>query len=334
MGYDNRKTLWFDIEDGWRGWIECPLQGADASPEGWGTDGTLLNGGGYALNSFGSNKVFQFEWPSSSSRQDAQLMKSFSDGTYGRGLIHFILPTLYDTNILTAAWADPSIAVDDEGRSMVYGLDPEGVPTSGWQTNMLPTQSAYYNLIAIDEGYRGDLDSLYLPIPDGYTLVLGAFYSATGTGGIWARPVNENGTQGSDVLLTPLANNSDVVVVDQFSGGRGVRIWLGKTEFGPSSVTVTALIARLIKTSDVIIPEVIDPESLGYGEDGYGETPYGGILSPEQFSPKFLELQRGPWIGGMGSNGCRFVGKPTFVNNTGLNGGTVSYAATFREVLL
>ena len=38
------------------------------------------------------------------------------------------------------------------------------------------------------------------------------------------------------------------------------------------------------------------------------------------------------WVGGQGNSGCRFVGSPTYIENTGVNGGQISYAASFKEV--
>lgn len=319
MVYVTRKNLWMDVEGGWRGWFKTPLTGADSSPQGWGADGTLLNGGGYAVSSFGSHKQYQYEWGESSSRQEAQFMKSLADGTYGRGLIHFIEPTLYDQNILPARTADPSMAIEDEGSSFVYGYNPTPVPTSNWEQNLLPITSAFYDLANESAGYRGIEDSTYVTIPEGYTLYLGAFYQATGSGGIFIREVLSNGREGRDIMLTPIDNESPVIAVDTFSGIRGVRIWLGKYATGAASVTATALIARLISTDRILIDEA------GYAEGEYGLEPYGGVLTP-------THIDQGPWIGGMGHSGCKFVGKPSFVSNTGVNGGQVGFAATFKEV--
>lgn len=319
MGYASRDTMWFDVEDGWKGWFKTPARGADSSPQSWNAQGILLSGGGYALNSWGSHKQYQYEWGASSTRQQAQFMKSLSDGTYGRGLIHFIEPTLYDQNILPARVADPSMAVEDEGASLVYGYTPTGVQTSNWQQNLLPLTSAYYNLLGVETGYRGASDALYVPIPEGYTLYLGAFYSATGSGGIFIREVYDNGVEGADIRLTNLSNSSLTVTADDFSGLRGVRIWLGKTSSGVASVTATALIGRLIKT------DILGGVGEGYGQDAYGQEAYGGSFLPDW-------ITAGPWVGGMGHSGCRFVGKPTFVSNTGVNGGQVGFAATFKEV--
>lgn len=317
QGYDTRKNFWLEVEDGWRGWIETPLRGADSSPTGWATDGTLANGGGYAVNSWGSHKRYTFEWPQSSARESAQFIKTLRDGSYGRGLIHFIEPTLYDQNVLPARIADPSMAVGNEGASMVYGLDPSSVETSNAAANHLPFRSAYYNLVNTPAGYRGDADSVYVSIPEGHTLYLGAFHQYTGTGGIFARPVNLNGTQGEDVRIPALTNDVPSATISAtFEGIRGVRIWLGKTGTGVASVTAAGLIGKFGPAGELGI--------FGYTEGPYGQTEYGGRLAP----PIVFD----GWMGGMGNSGCRFVGTPTFINNTGLNGGTVGFSATFAEV--
>lgn len=316
---NSRCKLWMDVEDGWSGWFKTPLQNADSSPLGWGVDGTFLNGGGYAQNSFGSHKRYQYAWGDSSTRQEAQFMKSLSDGTYGRGLIHFIEPTIYDQNILPARVANPSMAVDDEGASMVYGQTPIAVPTSNWQVNMLPPVSARYDFTNLSSGYRGVADSVYVAIPEGHTLFLGAYYSTTGTGGIFAREILSDGSARNDIPLTKIDATDSFATVDSFSEIRGVRIWLGKTGPRGASVTVAGLVARLIKTESILV------DGAGYEEGEYGEEPYGGVIIPDR-------IINGPWVGGMGHSGCRFVGKPTFVTNNGVNGGQIGFAATFQEV--
>lgn len=319
LNYRESRRMWFDVEGGWRGWFKAPLRGADSSPAGWGTDGTFLNGGGYAANSFGSHKRYQYEWGDSSTRQEAQFMKSLSDGTYGRGLIHFVEPTLYDRNILPARVADPSMALDDESASLVYGVDPIAVDTPNWQANLLPSRSAYYDLTNVTMGYRGEQESVYIPIPDDYTLYLGAFYTPTGTGGVFVRKVNLDGTESAGIYLNPIDASSSVIAVDSFADIRGVRLYIGKYGSRNASVTATAFIARLVKTDSILV------DGAGYGEGDYGLEEYGGVnLSGG--------IDSGPWEGGMGHSGCRFVGKPTFVTNTGVNGGQIGFSATFQEV--
>lgn len=312
-----RKALWFGTID-YPQWISTPLTGADMSSQSWSASGTLLSGGGYAVNSWGSHKTYTFEWPKSSSREAAMMMQAYRNGTYGRGLIYFLDPMNYNLNILPARVADPSMALNNEGASLVYGLDPVSVSTSGWQTNLLPVNAAQYTLTDIAAGWRGVEDATYIPIPPGFTLYLGAFYSATGTGGIFASPQNTNGTIGSPQLLTAKSPTASEIVTDSFSGVPGVWLWLGKTASGVSTVTVQAMIARLIPTTNITGSPYVATN---------GEGPYSAAISTT-----LPMLKSGPWISGMGHSGVRFTGNPTYVVNNGVNGGQVSYSASFIEV--
>lgn len=303
MAVDRRKCFWFGTEER-AGWFATPLQGADSSPSAWGVDGTLLNGGGYAFNSFGSHKRYTYEWPQSSSPETAQMMKSYRDGTYGRGLLYFLEPGIYRTNILPARWADPSMSLDNEAPSLVYGVDPIAVSTSGGGTLDIPVTSAQYDLSATPPQAIPTPDSsVFIPVPTGHTLLLGAFYSSTGTGGVFVTPVNSNGTLGDSVKLTEKDNSETDVVTDQISGDiRGIRLWVGRSSSVESSVTLAAMCARLIETADIDNPG------------------------------KLNKLVSGPWIGGQGHSGCRFAGTPSYVNNGPVEGGRVGFAASFVEV--
>lgn len=253
MALNTRSCFWFGTEER-ASFFATPLKGADSSPSAWGADGTLLNGGGYGFNSFGSHKRYSYEWPQSSSPETAQMMKSYRDGTYGRGLLYFLEPGIYKTNVLPAAWADPSMAINNEAPSLVYNVDPIAVPTSGGADLGLPVVSALYDLSTTPAQTTPTPDtSVFLPVPTGHTLFLGAFYSSTGTGGIFATPVNNNGTFGANVKLTEKSNSDTDVVTDQFSGDiKGVRLWVGRSDGTSSSLTIAAMCGRLMETSDVV----------------------------------------------------------------------------------
>lgn len=252
MAVDTRRCFWFGTEERMT-MFATPLQGAESSPEGWSADGTLLNGGAYGLHSWGSHKRYTYEWPQSSSPETAQMMKSYRDGTYGRGLLYFLEPGIYRTNVLPAHWADPSMSLDNEAPSLVYNVDPTPVATSGGSTNNLPVTSAHYNLTGAAQTQPSLESSVFIPVPDGHTLFLGAIYSSTGTGGVYATPVNLNGTYGTAVKLTELANNTSQVVTDSFSEVRGIRLWVGRTTSVSSTVTLTAMTGRLLETSDTVV---------------------------------------------------------------------------------
>lgn len=315
-----RKKMWLDVEGGWAGWIDTPNSGADASTDGWGTTATFLNGGGYAANSWSTHKRYTFEWSDASTRQAAQFMQSLRNGAYGKGLIHFIEPTLYDMNVLPARIAQPSLMVDDFGKPLVFGVDPTDVASPGWAGNSLPVRAARWNLNSISGGWRGADESVYLSIPEGYTLALGAVYTSTGGGGVFIR------SGGIDVRLPEVSPSDDSLVTPaaiMFSGRRYVRLWFGKgLTDQDATLTVTALTARLIRTRDVF-----KGGGAGYGGAPYGELAYGG----SELSVRWGQMARGPWVGGMGHSGVRFNGTPTMIHNTGVNGGQVGYSASFIE---
>lgn len=290
----NRDNFWFGTVERPR-WIRTPNTGADMSPSDWNTSGEYLSGGAFAFHSWGSHKRYVFEWPASSSREMASLMKAYRDGAYGRGLIYFVDPLIYDQNVLPSQWAYPGVALDEEW-SHVGGIYPEYVSTPTGDTNTLPISSVGYDLTSVTAGFRGAYDAVFIPQPEGYVLDLGAFYSATLTGGVYYSPVLSSGSIGAAVQLTALGGTAGNITPDTTASGlKGVYLWVGKTASDSSSVTITAMIARLRKSSA---------------------------------TPK----TSGPWVQGMGHSGCRFAGPPTYVANTGVEGGRIGFAATFVEV--
>jgi len=314
-----RKKMWLAVEDGWAGWIDTPNSGADASPTGWGTEATLLNGGGYVANSWGTHKRYTFEWSDASSRQAAQFMQSLRNGAYGKGLIHFIEPTIYDTNILPARVAQPSLMVEDGGRPFVPDTQPVEVQASTPGNG--PVIGARWDLPQNGvQGYPGRGYSTYIPIPDGYTLLVGAVYSATGSGGVFIRTPD-----GADVKIESSSTSGNPILGSGIIDSKGynvARLWIGRLGIRQSSVTVFSITARLVPTRKLFVRG-----GNPYGTPEYGFGPYGG----SELTPFAKRIMSAPWVGGMGHSGVRFNGTPTLIHNTGVNGGQVGYAASFIE---
>lgn len=300
LAENGRRKLWFGTVDRME-WLPTPNRGADVSPEGWDAGGTLLNGGAYQLNSFASAKNYAFEWPSSSAPKAAQLVKSYFDGSYGRGLIYFVDPLTYDTNVLPAMWADPSMGIGNEATTLVPGVTPTSLTTSGNPAFRLPVRSAFYNLASVgvmSPSLLNDSNSVFIPIPEGYQMLLGSFYSYVGAARVFYSKVSTGGAASGSNAITPLAPGGASLFntfITMAPGEIGIRLWLGKTLSGSASLTLTAMHARLL-------PVAGTPRGEGY------------------------------WIGGQGHSGCRFIGPPTYVNFSGVGEGQVSYAASFREV--
>lgn len=313
MGYDDRKKFWFGTE-GYSKWMVTPNSGANMGPSAWNEGGGFLSGGGFQRNSFGSHREYVLEWSGSSTYEAAQEMLDFYNGSYGDGLIHFVLPTIYDKNILPSQWASPSTL---EGpTSLVPGVVPTIIRDTGVKTllagSTFPRAGVLYTIE--ESGEPGK--SLFVPIPEGFDLVLGfTGAAANADAGVFATPVaSVTGAAEAPIRIRPALNtpaSETPVVTDVVSGaGRaGVRLWIGKTAGESSLVQVIALCARLVPSGSMVsIPDL--------------DVPFD----------QFPAIARKPWVGGMGHSGCRFESPPTTVLNTGINGGTASYAANFREI--
>lgn len=284
--------MWFGTEDKMQ-WVDCPLQGADVSPVGWETSGTLLNGGGYASHSWATHRQFTFEWRQSSARRMAQIMHNYRDGVYGRGLLYFLDPLAKDLNVLPKQWAYPALMADELNNPFYRGVELTRytTPTNRWG---LPVEGATIVLDATGTSLRPQ-DSVFIPRPTGEKIRLWAFYTLSGdsTGGLYGIPVNDAGQDGSPVKINPTTLTSSTAVGTSFSTGRGVRLCVMRKGSGASTVRLYGMMARV---------------SAG--------TP----TAPTE------------WEGGQGHSGVRFVGTPTYIENNGVGGGQVSYAASFMEV--
>lgn len=261
LGSVNRNQgFWFGTEQR-MDWFPTPNRGADMSPQDWNSEGTLLNGGAYNFASFGSHKTYTFEWPSTSAREVAQLMKSYADGTYGRGLIYFQDCLTFDTNVLPARVADPSMAIGYEGNSLVYGVQPKPVPALSGPNN-LPVVAAQYDLSTSRVGFNKAAGAVFVPIPRGYTLAFGAVYSVASTSpttsGVFLTRQDSMGNLGVTTRVDPLSGSGDLTntYVTGSSLVTGVWVWLGRRSSFSSVVTVQAMTARLIRTQDMSQPVV------------------------------------------------------------------------------
>lgn len=313
-----RKALWFGTAE-YSQWLPTPLSGADMTSSGHQSGGVLLNGGGYEVNSWDSHKVYSFEWPESSSAELVQTLKSYRDGTFGRGLLYFIDPLTFDKNILPARWADPSMALNNEAPSLVLNYQPTPVPTSNFQVNALPVTSAFYDLASVGTGHGQEGTALRIPIPEGFELYLGAVYSSTGTGGVYYSSVTATGAQTGKTRVTPKTPTSRSRVGNVVSrpAGGAVYLYLSRSGAGAGTVTLTALTA-------IVAPiGYVDTTGLDANLEPTGADYANGRTQ------RFLS---GKWIGGMGNSGVRFSGTPTHINMSGFDGGRISTAASFREV--
>lgn len=287
-----RCKFWFGTRE-FMQWFPTPLSGADGTPEDWRASGSLLNGGGYVAASRQSHKVFQYSWRDSSARQVAQMMKSYRDGSYGRGHIYFVDPLTFDTNVLPAAWADPAMTEGTSVGLLEGGVDtllPMGSPGK----NLYPVNAL--RLAAGDHPFRPR--RTFIPIPEGYRLHLGGVYDSTGLIPAYQVVDLAGNLSETKVPIPQFDATSEQVVSSTGIVGQGVYLTLDATPNTGQFAVLRAFIGRLI---------------------------------PANRSPRASELS-GPWIGGQGHSGTEFDGPPTYIEYNGIGGGQVGFSATFKEV--
>ena len=300
-------NTWFGTQD-YALWIQTPQRGADVSANAWGESGTFLNGGAFAFNSFNSHKTYNFAWRSTSARSEAQTMMSFFSGSFGRGKLYFLDPLTMETNVLPARWADPSITCDFEGESLVPGLDPVRVSQTGTERLQLPVFAAQFRFAGQVQAKPQDV-GVFVPVPPGYSAVVWGVSSSTGDSGVRVSPVTKGGNLVGTVSTLPNTSANDIVTQGSGSvtltptpGQIGLQLWIGGEAEGAYLNGLTTVTALSV--------EVIPSDRVG----DYKDRP------------------RDTWYGGQGNEGVRFTQPPTYINNTGRNGGQVEFAATFKEV--
>lgn len=302
--------MWFGTQD-YATWIQTPQRGADVSAHGWNESGNFLNGGAFAFNSYNTHKEFDFSWRTTSNRKEAQTLMSFYSGTFGRGKLYFLDPLTMRTNVLPARWADPSITCDFEGESLVPGLDPLRVSQTDTARLQLPVTAAQYPFSNHLQGNPRDV-GVFVPLPPGHTAVVWGVSNASG--GVGVAPAVQIGSVSSGGSVTHVGGlpntypglistrQDGAVLVSAAPGVIGVQIWFGGSSSG-STVTGTLTVNAL---SVEVVPS--DEEAV------------------------YLASPREHWYGGQGNEGVRFLQPPTYINQTGRDGGQIEFAATFTEV--
>ncbi|HLS00611.1 MAG TPA: hypothetical protein VK054_01300, partial [Beutenbergiaceae bacterium] len=214
-----------------------------------------------------------------------------------------------------------------------------------------------------DETFSPDPDLTPEPRPGGGSQLVGQEVAGmTPTNGVVVKSSqwSKSGGVSARFITTSEAtgNNLPIGIVGVFgSPVGGVVVWrrqdapIGELEFptGASNLSI------LTGTGDASAPAVNAPGEtlmrvelgeiapLGVqvylpGGGNVGESVWFDILTVTDESydgPPFSGSSptEGPkWLPGSGNSGCKFIGNPTWIANSGVNGGQIGYAATLKEV--
>lgn len=191
--------LWFGTR-GFETWVKAPEPGGDSSRVGYSSSVALLNGGASLRVSQAAHREYSWTWPNVSSRADMRPFSDFAEGVYdsqdGVNLIYFIDPMTADLNVLPQNWASPA----QGGADGVPLFDDDDHPPT-----LVATPANGFRYPARGAQYTGAINpqSLYIPIPPGYTAWVGAHGAATTTAsGVSVQPVNGYSNSGAPTKLT------------------------------------------------------------------------------------------------------------------------------------
>lgn len=257
-----RRHVWFGTKDHMQ-WIPTPKVDVPAGKTGFSNAVQFMNGGQWQRKSKASAKKYTFSW-NLKSRDAIRPVLDYNDGLYGDGWIYYCHPFAMDKNVCPAYWATPYINAYD-GPVVVDDARPELVNT-GSVVNGFPIESAIYTVTSTSR-----IPSVFLPIPPGYTLHIGAhgeLLSGSAAVKIIEHITPAGGPESNLTLLT----KTDALTNYTVSGSTYTGVTITLTSASTGQLQLDGIIAQVLK-------------------DG-------------------ADAPTGPFISGQGQSGMEFAGDP------------------------
>lgn len=250
-------------------WIPAPQINYESGKRGYASVASFLDGGQFVRRSTTAAKGYNFTW-TLKHRDQIRAINDYADGVYGPGAVYFLDPFAMDKNVLPQFWATPALANGD--APMLAGEFDEDRPTvTTTNPNSLgyPALMANYNLT---DGIK--FNELFIPIPPGYSLWVGAHGTTEGTAGVQVTPTI-GATGKAAAVGVPLATVQDIQRM--------------ATQVNGDSYNGALLSLK-----------------------GTGALHLAGVMAQVLPHPRVPEA--GGFISGQGHSGCSFVEEPTLTN--------------------
>ncbi len=264
--------MWFGNDRKYQ-WVPAPLADAEGQNSFWVEEIKYQNGGGDAVRSVAFQKQYNFRFSAlTKGAEELGVFNKFASGYYGEGLIHFADPYTFETNMLSPAWASPGLIEADwpniHTTDPTFGDTASNVYDQPYRSATWPIHGAAATAPTTEAGV------FTIPVPEGYTLHLGASGSATGDGKVYYQTVAADGTLGTPTALTLLSATSSTRLNTSIASTSAVavRIFLGRSTTATSTVTLTSMMAQLWKTG-------VTPTLTGNHIPGEGHT---GLMFQDQ----------------------------------------------------
>lgn len=250
-------------------WVKCPASGMGRGSQRYSSDGVFTNGGGWSTSSLAGHLVYEMNW-NFLRQTEKEAIRDYYDGTYGSGLIYFLDPFAMSRNVLPAAWANPALAL--EGGPPLSPDAPYAADVALAHSLGAPTRSIVYSFSA-----NSQRSHLWIPVPDGYTLHIGALNATTGD--VRLNVEADSGISQDipeDTLLEP--HNLLGTSLSQCGGGATLRI------LGSGDITLQGIMAQ-------VLPDGQAPTAQGFisGQGHSGCRFSGDIVDTGYSAPSALD---------------------------------------------
>lgn len=264
VAYNNK--VWFGTRN-YMQWVSAPAVDIQAGKQGYANTISFLGGGAAVRRSKAGAKRYSMAW-NMKHREDIEPILDYADGLYGNGYIYYMDPFAMDRNVLPAYLAAPYINYYD-GPFVVDDTRPT-LTTAITSSNGYPLESALYKLTASSK-----VPSVFVPIPEGHTLYIGAHGSVqAGNGAVTVTPWTSAVGAGTTVNLPFLSTGTTQRTNSQWSYANGVQ-----------GVTIS------LRTTST------------------GTLQLDGLIA--QVAPDGAVLPSGGFISGQGSSGLSFASSPS-----------------------
>lgn len=262
--YDLENYFWFGTRD-YMQWLPCPAIDGSHSGVGYSDTVQYLNGGAFVRSSTTSHMEYSLSW-NLTPRETLQPLYDYKNGIYGPGPIYFIDPFAADLNLLPSWWAAPGMALSD--APVLFGESRPSLVMNSDLSRKYPSRGANY---LVSPGSVSQ--TIYIPIPPGKTLWLGAHGLPN---------------EGSYVVATPFSGSlaNAPVALNNMSTGTTVRC-------------------------DTYLRSADGYTGVELSIAGSGSLTLFGLIAQLSNNSSTTFANPGNFIGGMGHSGCSFQGKPT-----------------------
>jgi hypothetical protein len=251
--------------------VPAPTVDYDASRVGWvGGVQQFLNGFAWNKRSVTTHKTYNFTW-SNLSRDQIRLIRDYADGIYGTGAIYFLDPFAMDRNLLPQHWATPRL-VEEDGPVLTGQQREDFVMYPTAMPNQLgyPQVAPYYNWDSTTWPAVALRPSVYIPLPEGYTLWFGAHgvVTAAATSALTILPDSGTVTQ---IQILDVTNNQ------RFSNSWDSTTTTGITiNFGAVATSSAAISGMMVQ----VLPTGVTPATGGF-ISGQGNGGVSFVQSPQ-----------------------------------------------------